>query len=471
MVWWKRPTELLLVDATTQERPFNLSRWFALLAALAIGLVSSVVATLLSAHFTERMLDHDGRLTAGFIDSITVIEPSEALFDETQPRSPSGKEAELFEHIAAIGDTLRINAYGPTGLVVWSTDRALVGRRFDANDELAAALKGALVVHSGTASEHPKPEHAALRTQGGPFVENYVPVWNADRSRVIGVIEVYRVPAALFDTLATGRQLTWAGAAVASAVLFLILWMAIRRAERVMHQQREQLLKAQTLATVGELSRAVAHSLRNPLAGIRSTAELELQQPSPSGALSTAAMRDIVGLVDRIDRLLTDLLTYSAPGAGDGRVTTDISQAVRRSLDAFAQEFRRRRVEVRVALPDRLPAVTGDERLLAQAFASVMSNSLEALPDGGRIEVSGALSDDRRTVQVSVSDTGVGMPREQVESAFEPFYTKKARGLGIGLALVRRIVELSHGQVALESEPGAGTTVRFTFRTANGAST
>jgi signal transduction histidine kinase len=471
MAWWKRATGLLLSDAGTHERPFNLSRWFALLSALAIGLVSSVVATLLSAHFTERMLDHDGRLTAGFIDSITVIEPAEALFDETQPRSPAGKEVELFEHIAAIGDTLRINAYGPTGLVVWSTDRALVGQRFGANDELAAALKGALVVHSGTASEHPKLEHAALRTGGGPFVENYVPVWSADRSRVIGVIEVYRVPAALFDTLATGRQLTWAGAAVASAVLFLILWMAIRRAERVMHRQREQLLKAQTLATVGELSRAVAHSLRNPLAGIRSTAELELQQPTPPNAVSTAAMRDIVGLVDRIDRLLTDLLTYSAPGANDGRATTDISQAVRRSLDAFAQEFRRRRVEVQVALPERLPAVTGDERLLAQAFASVMSNSLEALPDGGRIEVSGALSEDHRTVQVSVSDSGIGMPREQVENAFEPFYTKKARGLGIGLALVKRIVELSQGQVALESEPGAGTTVRFTFRTAHGAST
>jgi two-component system, NtrC family, sensor histidine kinase HydH len=94
---------------------------------------------------------------------------------------------------------------------------------------------------------------------------------------------------------------------------------------------------------------------------------------------------------------------------------------------------------------------------------------VEAMPDGGRIELAGDVSDDRRAVRLTVTDSGVGMAAEQVARAFDPFYTNKARGLGIGLALVKRIVELSRGQIALSSELGRGTTVDFTFRAAGGA--
>jgi two-component system sensor histidine kinase HydH len=295
-------------------------------------------------------------------------------------------------------------------------------------------------------------------------------VWSTDRARVVGVIEVYRVPALLFDSIETGRRLTWGGAALASAVLFIVLWSAVRRAERVLVRQREQLLESQTLATVGELSRAVAHSVRNPLAAIRSSAELELQQPSPAAASRSESMKEIIGLVDRIDQLLTDMLSYSTPGGADSPVTADVAGVVMRALDAFAQEFRRHRIEVGVALPPAFPPVSGDERLLAQALASVMSNAVEAMPEGGRIDVSGEISADGRSVHVCVRDTGVGMDPEQLRRAFEPFYTSKARGLGIGLALVKRIVELSRGQIALASEAGRGTTVRFTLLVATGAS-
>lgn len=468
MRWWTRSKELLLTDPSAHERPLNLSRWFALLAALSIGLVSISVASLLSTLFRDRMLGHDGRLTASYVSSLSRVEPPEALFGVPVVPDAAGRYPEFFTHVAALEDALRINAYSSAGVVIWSTDPALIGRHFGENKELDEALEGHLVVHTGHAETHPKPEHMALKSPSGPFVENYIPVWSTDRARVIGVIEVYRVPALLFDSIETGRRLTWAGAALAAAVLFIVLWSAVRRAERILIRQREQLLESQTLATVGELSRAVAHSVRNPLAAIRSSAELELQAPAPSVESRAASMKEIVGLVDRIDQLLTDMLSYSAPGGVDLPVTVDIGGVVARAIDAFAQEFKRNRIDVRVALPSVLPPVSGDERLLTQALASVLSNAVEAMPEGGRIEVGGAVSDDGRSVRVSVRDTGVGMDQDQLRRAFDPFYTSKARGLGIGLALVKRIVERSRGRIALTSDAGRGTTVMFTFEAVAG---
>jgi signal transduction histidine kinase len=452
----------------THDRPFNLSRWFALLASLAIGGVALVVATLLSSLLADRMLTRDGQLTASFVDAIARVEPPEQAFGQVHSPAAGGRLPEFFAHVAALEDALRINAYDPRGVVVWSTDSKIIGSQFDHNDELASALKGQLIVHSGEALAYPKPEHVDLSSPGGLFVENYIPVWSPDRARVIGVIEVYRVPQQLFEAVATGRRLIWVGAAGTALLLFLVLSWAVRRADRIMFRQREQLLEAQTLATVGELSRAVAHSVRNPLAAIRSTAELELHSADGAASAAEPAMRDIMGLVDRIDRLLTDMLSFAAPG-GDAPSAADLGRVVRQTLDAFAQEFKRHRIEVRTALPAQLPTVNGDERLLAQALASVMSNAIEAMPDGGHIEVAGEVSSDQRSVRLCVRDSGIGMAAEQLARAFDPFYTNKARGLGVGLALVKRIVELSRGQIALSSQPGRGTEVDFTFRAAGGA--
>jgi two-component system sensor histidine kinase HydH len=470
MLWFKRKTQQWLGEGPVPDAPFNLTRWFALLASVAIGATALVVASLLAALFTDRMLARDGQLTASFIDALARVESPAALFQAPHPGGRVATLPEFFSHVAALEDALRINAYRSDGTVIWSTDEAIIGSRFTDNDELDDALKGEVVVHSGQASRHPKPEHVDLSSPGGPFVENYIPVWSADRSAVIGVIEVYRVPVQLFDAISTGRQLIWAGAVIGGGLLFLTLWWAVRRADRIMFRQREQLLEAQTLATVGELSRAVAHSVRNPLAAIRSSAELELNSPPSAAPGRDATMTDIIGLVDRIDRLLTDMLSYSAPSSGDGPAGADLGRVVKRTLDAFAQEFKRHRIEVSSALPAGLPPVSGDERLLAQALASVMSNAVEAMPDGGRIEVAGEVSGDRRAVRLSVRDSGIGMAADQVARAFDPFYTNKARGLGIGLALVKRIVELSRGHISLTSQPGRGTTVDFTFRAAGGTS-
>ena len=197
----KRKTE------SAQAKPFNLRRWFAILASMVIAGVCAVIAPLLAELFAERMLTRDGELTAGFVEALARVNPPDALFLAIHTPAEEKPLPEFFRHIAELEDTLRINAYNRDHVVVWSSDATMIGRRFPDNEELNEALGGQMVVHTGEASVHPKPEHVNLRAPGGPFVENYLPVRSTDAGGVIGVIEVYRVPTLLFDSIATGQRL------------------------------------------------------------------------------------------------------------------------------------------------------------------------------------------------------------------------------------------------------------------------
>jgi two-component system, NtrC family, sensor histidine kinase HydH len=141
---------------------------------------------------------------------------------------------------------------------------------------------------------------------------------------------------------------------------------------------------------------------------------------------------------------------------------------VKRCLDDFAHEFERRKIDARNAVPSELPAVRGDAMLLAQVMRTLLSNAAEALgAPGGRIDVQAQAEGGRRgTVQLEVRDSGPGMSAEQLARVGRPFYTTKARGLGVGLAMAKRVVERAGGQLEIESAPGSGTVVRLRLATA-----
>jgi two-component system sensor histidine kinase AtoS len=106
--------------------------------------------------------------------------------------------------------------------------------------------------------------------------------------------------------------------------------------------------------------------------------------------------------------------------------------------------------------------IRGDARRLRQALANVMTNAMEAMPEGGTLTIE-IQATDPGSVEITIADTGVGLPPSEVEQAFRPFYSTKPLGTGLGLALVARVVRAHHGEISIESEPGSGTTVRIRF--------
>lgn len=448
--------------------PFSLSRWFQTIGLLAILGLVVICAFLQTRLFANRMLLQEGRVTMQFVQSIVDVEDGSSYFEGVSADQSRYME-DLLAHIAAFPDVLRANLYSRDKRILWSSDKALIGRSFAhaTNDELDEALSGSLEVHTEDAeeAEATKPEHENLRADDAYFIELYVPVRDLDRKNVVGAVEIYRAPRMLRNTVAAGTRIIWAGAIGAGMVLFLVLLPLVRRAENLIRIQHERLVESETRAAVGDLGAAVAHGIRNPLAVIRTSAELVRDGTRDSTAREAAA--EIMTQVDRLEHWVRELLTYVHVPAGR-EDAVPLEPLIRENLVYFATEMQRRGIHANVDFAANLPPVRGDAVLLAQVINSVVANAVEAMPDGGEVTLQ-CQSVSPAKILLQISDTGQGMTDVQLTRAFRPFQTSKSHGLGVGLPLAKRIVERMGGTISLSSKPGSGTSVSFTLPTASPA--
>jgi len=348
--------------------------------------------------------------------------------------------------------------YNREHVLIWSTDPKLVGRKFGANPELDEALTGALVVHGDAEDDEGNPhkeEHVDLEENGDYFVEVYVPVRDGPRGKVIGVVELYKSPRALGEALRTSRIYIFIGATFASLFLYLTLFGLARRADAVIRTQQNRLVENEVLATVGEMGSAVAHGIRNPLAAIRSSAELALE-----GDIEVAreTAQDIIAEADRLEAWVRNLLSYARPIA-DAHEAVELPALVEGAIEHFAREMEKRDISRSCTLAQDLPLAKGDSFLLGQVLHSLIANAVEAIEQGGSIEIAGNNVPAQRRVELTVRDSGPGMTPEQLKRVFTPFYTTKTKGMGVGLALAKRIVERFGGKIRIDSAPGRGTAV------------
>ncbi|MGB5080738.1 MAG: ATP-binding protein [Burkholderiales bacterium] len=437
---------------------FNLTRRFALLSLGIIAVVGVTSAVFLSRFLVEQMLRRDGEVTMQFVQGLFEVQKVRPFFRGSLGPVGNRDVGQFFEHLAAMPDMLHANVYGSDRKVLWSSNPDMIGQTLPLNVELDEALKGELVVESDLleAGARPKLEHLYLATEGKGFVENYVPILDADQKTVLGVVELYRAPRALIQTTKGLVRRVWTSAILGGLVLFGSLFWLTRRADRFIRAQQRQLVETEKLAAVGELATAVAHSIRNPLASIRSSAELARESGKDGGK---EAMQDIIGEVDRIAAWIRSLLTYSQP-LRDGVAAVDAAEAIKDCVAGFGRELEKKGIGVKWTWPPILPKVVGDPNLLMQAFNSLIANAVEAMPQGGTLAISAECSDRPRIVSLDIADTGIGMSAEQLAKAFVPFHTTKRTGLGVGLPMARRVLERFGGGLAIESTLGRGTTVR-----------
>ncbi|MGF9764612.1 ATP-binding protein [Microvirga sp. 0TCS3.31] len=446
-------------QGASSRKSFSLLRWFSLLSLLTILITGTAMAVFLTRYLTNHMLMRDAEVSRDFIESIVTTENSFSSFEAGQPGSATEALDRFVEHIPTLPDVVRANLYGADRTLIWSSDKRLVGQRFDHNDELERALHDGISVTSGTvAHDERKAEHLGLKEQvprlaETRFVEAYLPIRDKAGQRVVAVVEIYKLPKTLFRSIDNGVHLVWASAATMGLVLYGALFWIVRRADRIMCEQRERLVEAETLSVIGEMAAAVAHSIRNPLASIRSAAELAHEE---EGSGLQQCLQNIMSQADRLDGWIRELLV-AARGGGVMVEQVDLNVVLKESLDGVAAEIQRRSIVLSVAVVP-LPRVRGTQASLAHAIRSVISNAVEAMPQGGSLRVVSRPTGDG-TVEIAIEDTGVGMPASVAQKVFKPLFTTKPNGVGLGLSLSRRIVERHAGRIELSSVEGRGTRV------------
>ncbi len=215
---------------------------------------------------------------------------------------------------------------------------------------------------------------------------------------------------------------------------------------------QKQILRADRLAALGEMMAGIAHEIRNPLTSIRGF--LQYLETCTSIEEWQAYAPTIIRQVDSLNRIITELLEFSrhrppctGPVAINGLVREVTLLGGAKSAD-----------RIRLALSPELPLVEADGEALKQVLLNLVINALQAIDQDGTVTIATA-SDGNGQVQVSVADDGVGIAGEDLEKVFDPFYSTKPTGTGLGLAVAHRIMDAHGGSVTIDSEPGAGTTV------------
>jgi len=226
-------------------------------------------------------------------------------------------------------------------------------------------------------------------------------------------------------------------------------------------RQRDELRRAERLAAVGRISAQITHEIRNPLNAIGLNAEL-LQEELEGSAAAPEAVQLVAAIsreVDRLNGVAEEYLRFARLPRPQ-LAHQDLTDILASLLDFLGPELQAARIEVRRDLAPSPPPVRGDEAQLRAVVLNLLRNSREAMPGGGVVEVGTRAVDG--AVEVRVGDTGGGIPPGDLTRIFEPFYSTKERGTGLGLAFAQQVVREHGGTIRCESEVGRGTT--FTIR-------
>jgi len=228
-------------------------------------------------------------------------------------------------------------------------------------------------------------------------------------------------------------------------------------------ERERELVRSERLAAVGKMAAVITHEVRNPLSSIGLNAELLEEEVAKVSPEAVALSRAIGKEVDRLTAITEEYLRFARmPRPRLER--EDVNGIVSGVVGFQKEDLASRGVRIETDLAEGLPGVDADEAQLRQALLNLFRNAADAMPGGGTLTVS-TRAGDEGGIEVSVRDTGPGIPTEHLRKIFEPFFSTKEGGTGLGLALTHQIIAEHGGRIAVESAPGQGTTFRLALPT------
>ncbi len=221
-------------------------------------------------------------------------------------------------------------------------------------------------------------------------------------------------------------------------------------------QTQAHLIQTEKMAALGRLAASLAHEINNPLQALRSGLSL-LMGRQPDAEKRQRYLEVANREVERLITIVERMLDFSRPSA-EQREHADVNALLEETLALVGKQLQHARVTVRRQLAPKLPPVEVVAGQIKQVFLNIILNALDAMPDGGELTVTTGRNRDRRAVWIAFADNGVGISAEDLLHIFEPFFTRKFRGTGLGLTISYSIIERHGGRVEVESQVGQGST-------------
>lgn|GEM_PF-6930084 len=245
-----------------------------------------------------------------------------------------------------------------------------------------------------------------------------------------------------------------AGLAIQNTRLIESMQMALSK-ER---ETREELIRSEKLAAMGRTIASVAHELNNPIQTIKNCTYLlrsHLANGEPEN--TSKELLDLISAeIQRISTLVSQLREIFRPNQNMTMIRVNIGDVVQEVSAALKPQMRAVNVTPKIQSAKMPLIIYGVPDQIRQVFINLFQNAIDAMPEGGRLEVKFNIAEERGTFDVSVADTGPGIPPEAQTKVFEPFYSTKAKGMGLGLPIVFQIIQRHNGTIKIDSTPGKG---------------
>jgi signal transduction histidine kinase len=363
----------------------------------------------------------------------------------------------------------RVNIFArDENVIFYSFDKDLVGKKdlggIDYQQALLGQSSSRLIRRGGFwRMLLGAPRESELRTYVPLRAEK--PLSNIE-GPVLGVFEIVQDLSEDYRTIAHFKHRIMVTSIVIMGFLFVIIRYIVKRGENIIAKRAEERLlleqklnQAERLASLGEMVAAVSHQVRTPLGIISSTAELlkqKLTRTDPQDQLADVIVQE----ANRLNGIVTDFLNSARPPTPN-LMPCDVDAVLEKNLSFLAPQTEKNGYKIHKRLATHIRKIQADSGLLYEAFLNILMNAMQAMPEGGTITIE--LADRKDTLTIVFSDEGNGIPDDILKRIWHPFFTTKDTGSGLGLPIVKRIVEGHGGTVRVENGPGKGAQVTVTL--------
>lgn len=463
---------------TSVIQPFRLVKYFSYTSLAVILIASFALSWVISNNAKKVLMDRSEAYSELFAENLnrqvflrfvlpTVIQyGSIALRNKTQ-----------FERLDTIVKNVTkgmgidsVTIYDSNeNIISYSTVPDLVGKRDKGGIEYQKALEGennSVLISSGSLLNilpGTPPVYCKMKT--------YIPFRGEGRSvdqggNIMGVIEVVKDLSGDINAIIELQGRIILLSLLIMGILFGVLSYIVLRADRIIAARAEErrvlvekLNESERLANLGKMVAAVSHEIKNPLGIVRSTAEILGKRISKVAPGNEHLANIIVEETSRLDGIVREFLDFARPQ--DPRMEpVHLNGLVERVVRFMQPEVEKKAVELETDLAENLPDIPVDQEQIYQVLLNMILNSVQAMPDGGKVVIGTRMNRPDKRIELTVTDNGIGMDAGKLNQIFTPFFTDKNRGTGLGLAIVKNIIEKHNGKIEVESRQGEGS--RFT---------
>ena len=455
-----------------KTKPFRLVKYFAFSGLIVIFLVT-LILSLLNTHWVKSMqrkksedyapvmienLNHQVFLQ--FIIPVVMMTGKIQLSNKEQ-----------FERMDnVVRSTMHsfkvetVNIYSMDNKISYSFDRAMVGRKNYGGtgyQQARTAKWNSKLVQRGNFLQILLgfPKEVRLITFAPLRQESKV---GKISGRVLGVVEIVQDLSDDYKTIFKIQITVIITCAVLMGALFVVLVFVVKRGEGIIQKRamerlrlKERLARAERLSSMGEMAAGISHEIRNPLGIIRSSAELlkkKVAKVDPANTIPDI----IVEEASRLNRIITDFINYAKPRSPNF-AGCQVQEVIDKNITFLEAQINEQGYVIKKNYQNSVPEIMADSAMLYQSFLNVLINSMQAMPDGGRILIEVSAGD--HLVTVHFDDEGQGIPHENLEKIWDPFFTTKEMGTGLGLGIVKNIIESHGGSIQVVNRPVRGARV------------